>query len=426
MSSINDRAAWRAWAGLGAGAGLLLLALVHRFAVGTLAGSLMAEFGASAVQLGVLASLYFYLYGAMQVPAGVMADTLGPRRTLLASGACLAAGAAVSGWAPDLGTAYVGRVLVGLGAAPIFVNVLRLIASWFDPWRFATLVGLLNGAASLGSFLAGAPLAAAADRIGWRGAFGMLAALTVLVTAAAWTLVRDRPRRGDLAPLPALLASLATTRAIAWNPEIWKALAVKAGFDSSHFLFFAVWGVPYLSQLYALPRAAASAFVSISVAGFALGAPCLGLLSDRVFRSRRVPLALAGAGYTSLWGVLLLLPPRGSWGPALMAVTAFLMGFLAASLLLTLSVARDAAPREAAGMAMALVNAGGFLSAAVFQVAASAIMDLLWTGEVAGGVRVYPLRAFHAAFLACLAVAAGSVIVALRLREPRAPGGATR
>jgi len=70
---------------------------VHRFAVGTLAGPLMAEFGATAVQIGGLASLYFYLYGGMQIPSGILADTWGPRRSLSLAGACLAAGAACSG-----------------------------------------------------------------------------------------------------------------------------------------------------------------------------------------------------------------------------------------------------------------------------------------------------------------------------------------
>lgn len=396
----------------------MLLVLLHRFAVGTLAGLLMAEFGATATEFGVLASMYFYLYGAMQVPGGIMADTLGPRRTLQLSGACLAGGALLFGWAPDLETAYAARVLVGLGAAPIFVCTLRLIASWFDPWRFATLVGLTNVAGSVGSVLAGAPLAAAADSVGWRGVFWGLGGFTLLATGVAWMLVRDRPSGGGTPGALTLGPSLTATAALLRDPEIWKAFAAKAGFDSSHLLFFAVWGVPYLGQTYALPRASASLFVSIGVAGFAVGSPCHGFLSDRVFHSRRVPLVLASAVYTLLWGAVLV-PPRGAWGPALFGVVAFLMGFLASSLLLTLWVAKDASPPEAAGVAMALVNAGGFLSAAVFQVLASAIMDFYWAGEMAAGARVYPARAFHAAFGLCAVASVVSVIVSLRLREAR-------
>ncbi len=36
----------------------------------------------SGAALGVLAATYFYVYTVMQLPTGVLADTLGPRRVL--------------------------------------------------------------------------------------------------------------------------------------------------------------------------------------------------------------------------------------------------------------------------------------------------------------------------------------------------------
>ena len=63
-------------------------------------------------------------------------------------------------------------------------------------------------------------------------------------------------------------------------------------------------------------------------------------------------------------------------------------------------------------------------SAAMFQVGASAIMDLLWAGETLAGVRVYPLHAFRAAFACCVVAAIVSVVMSLRLRD-RGPVGGT-
>jgi len=413
----GGRAGWRGWACLAACGGLFLVVNIHRYAVGTLAGLLMAEFGATAVGIGGLASLYFYLYGALQVPSGILADTWGPRRTLLLSGACLAAGAALFAWAPALSAAYAGRTLIGVGAAAIFVNAMRLIASWFDPWHFATLVGLINFAGTGGGFVAGAPLAAAAEVVGWRGAFWALGAFTVAVTAASWVAVRDRPDPAGAPSEPvALRAGLQAALEALRNREIWKALVAKAGLDSSNFAFFALWGVPYLGQVYGVPRATAARFISVGVIGFALGAPCMGLLSDRVFHSRRIPLLLAGTVYGLFW-IAILFPPGGPHGPVLFGLATFCMSFLASSLLLTLSVARDITPPAVAGVATATVNAGGFLGAAVTQVITSAILDLFWEGETAGGARVYPLAGFQAAFLVCLGLVAVSLIAAWRIRE---------
>jgi len=409
---------WRRWACMGACGGLFLVVNIHRYAVGTLAGPLMAEFGATAVEIGGLASLYFYLYGFLQVPAGILADTWGPRRTLLLSGVCLAAGAGLFAWARALPAAYAGRILVGLGAAAVFVNAMRLIATWFDPWQFATLVGLINLAGTGGGFLAGAPLAAAADAVGWRGAFWGLGAFTLLASAASWAAVRDRPPAAEAAGgPPAVRAVLRASWSALHQREIWKALVAKTGMDSSNFSFFALWGVPYLSQAYAMPRATASRFISVGVVGFALGAPCMGLLSDRVFRGRRTPLLLAGSVYLLFWAAIFF-PPGGPRGPLLFGAAAFGMSFAASSLLLTLSVARDITPPEAAGVATATVNAGGFIGAAVFQIITSAILDFFWEGGMVGGARAYPPHAFRAAFAVCVGAIAISLLAAWSLREP--------
>jgi len=405
------------WAGLAACAGLFLMVNVHRFAVGTLAGPLMAEFGATAVQIGGLASLYFYLYGGMQIPSGILADTWGPRRSLTLAGTCLAAGAAVFAWAPALPAAYAGRVLIGFGAAAILVNAMRFFANWFSPWQFATLVGLVNVAGNAGAFLAGAPLAVAAELLGWRAVFWGVGACTLAAAAAAWAVVRDRPPGGGAPPeaMP-LAAVLRATATLLQSREIWKALLTKMGLDSSLFAFFALWGAPYLSQAYSLPRATAARFISVATVGFALGAPSMGVLSDRVFRNRRTPILLAGTGYGLLW-IAVIYPPGGPYGTLLFGIVAFCLGFLASCLLLTLAVARDKCDPAVAGVATATVNAGGFLGAAVLQLVTSAILDLYWEGATAGGARVYPAHAFRVAFLICVGFIVVSLVSAWRIRE---------
>ncbi|WP_457553705.1 MFS transporter [Desulfobacula sp.] len=52
---------------------------------------LMQDFHISAAGLGQLSGLYFYAYVAMQIPTGILADTLGPRKLLTAG--CFVAGA---------------------------------------------------------------------------------------------------------------------------------------------------------------------------------------------------------------------------------------------------------------------------------------------------------------------------------------------
>ena len=65
--------------------GSYLMSMFHRVAPGAIARDLATAFETSAASLGVLAAAYFYILTLMQIPTGVLADTLGPR---IIPGAC--------------------------------------------------------------------------------------------------------------------------------------------------------------------------------------------------------------------------------------------------------------------------------------------------------------------------------------------------
>jgi MFS family permease len=137
----------------------------------------------SAASLGVLAATYFYVYTVMQVPTGILADTLGPRRILALGGLIGGAGSILFGFAPTLDVALFGRTMIGLGVSVTFIAMLKLIAVWFEEDRFATLVGVCMLIGNLGSVLAGAPLSALAQASGWRGVFIGVGALSMVLAA---------------------------------------------------------------------------------------------------------------------------------------------------------------------------------------------------------------------------------------------------
>jgi len=53
------------------------LAYFHRVAPAVMADKLMADFELSGAVLGNLSAIYFYVYTVMQLPSGVLSDTLG-------------------------------------------------------------------------------------------------------------------------------------------------------------------------------------------------------------------------------------------------------------------------------------------------------------------------------------------------------------
>jgi MFS family permease len=136
-----------------------VLSFFHRTAPAAIAGELTHTFSINAAVLGTLAATYFYVYTVLQVPVGVLADTLGPRKLLAGGSLIAAAGSLVFALATGWEFAAAGRTLAGVGVSVAFISILKISAVWFAPNRFATLNGLTMFAGNLGAVIAGAPLA---------------------------------------------------------------------------------------------------------------------------------------------------------------------------------------------------------------------------------------------------------------------------
>ena len=107
-----------------------------------IAGDLVAELGLTAADLGLLTSVYFLLFAAVQLPCGVLLDRYGPRFIDSALLLVAAAGSLLFAIADGVATLLVGRALIGLGVAVGLMAGLKAIVLWFPPER----VALANGA----------------------------------------------------------------------------------------------------------------------------------------------------------------------------------------------------------------------------------------------------------------------------------------
>jgi predicted MFS family arabinose efflux permease len=392
-----------------------VLSFFQRFAPAGIAQDLAASFQTSASSLGVLAATYFYVYTVMQVPTGILVDTLGPRRVLFFGGLVAGGGSMLFGLAESLNAALIGRTLIGLGVSVVFISMLKIIAVWFEERRFATIVGLSMLVGNLGSVLAGAPLSFLAQATGWRGVFVGVGVISLVLGFLCWLLVRDRidesvgvsrPRVDRTVILNGLLTVLR-------NRATWPAVGVNFGLSGSFFAFAGLWATPYLTQVYGMSRAVASAHLSLYFAGFALGCLFIGGLSDRL--GRRKPVVLVSAHvYGLIWLVWLSAIPL----PPLVTYALFaLMGLATASFTLTWACAKEVNPPLLSGMSTSVTNIGGFLGAALLQPLVGWVMDMSWQGTMTDGVRFYTPADYRLGLMLLVAVAWFGALSAWRLRE---------
>ena len=366
--------------GLGLAIAAYLLSFFHRVAPAAISGDLQASFAIGGAQLGTLAATYFYIYTLMQLPTGVLADTLGPRRLLFWGGLVAGGGSLIFGLAPSFEMAFVGRTLVGLGVSVTFIAMLKLIATGFEERRFPTLVGFSMLIGNLGSILAGAPLAWATQAAGWRQAFVAVGLLSVAIALASRVWVADTPtgKVDRTAWLSGLLAVLK-------NRATWPGFFMNTGLAGAFFGFAGLWAVPYLTQVHGMSRATASTHVSIYFLGFAVGCLIWGRLSDAL--GRRKPVILAASGVHVLGWLVWL-----TAGPMPLAASFALcaaMGLVTAGFTLSWAAAKEVNPPLLSGMATSLVNVGVFLGGAILQPLVGWVMDRSWDGAMQNGIRLY-------------------------------------
>lgn len=394
-----------------------VLSFFQRFAPAGIAQDLAAAFQTSAASLGALAATYFYVYTVMQVPTGILVDTLGPRRILLLGGLVAGGGSLLFGMADSLNGALVGRTLVGLGVSVVFIAMLKIIAVWFEERRFATVVGMSMLVGNFGSVLAGAPLSWLAQSAGWRGVFVGVGFVSLALGGLCWLLVRDRVTAGEGAHPHAVdrTVVLSGLLSVVKNPYTWPAAAVNFGIAGSFFAFAGLWATPYLTQVHGMTRAVASTHLSLYFAGFALGCLFIGGLSDRL--GRRKPIVVAA---THVYGLIWLVWLTGMTMPVAVSYALFTaMGLATASFTLTWACAKEVNPPQLSGMSTSVTNMGGFLGGALLQPLVGWVMDLSWDGKMVDGVRIYAPADFKYGLLVMAAVAWFGAMAAWRTRETR-------
>jgi predicted MFS family arabinose efflux permease len=364
----------RAWLVWGIGVTAYLVAFFHRVTLNVAAGETADRLGVTTSALGIFAFLQLGAYLAMQLPAGFAADRLGPRRTLALGLMSIVAGEALFAVSHSLPPAVAGRTLVGVGDAMTFVNVLRLVQSWFPEHRqnlLAALTGVMGGIGSLGATI---PLELSLTHVGWGGTFAVMIAVAGALACVTYAVVRDRPP-GVPAPQRHHHAPLRETIAAAWRrPTTRRAFYTHAGTLGPFAAIGTIWGVPYLEHTQAVDGSTAASLMLATAIGFTACIPFVGLTGHWPPRARAALLLVPGVLQAATLAALLAWP--GTVAPrALVIAMLTLVGVSAAASVTCFDIARRATPRAEVGITVAIVNSGGFSAASL----GSAVIGL-WLG----------------------------------------------
>jgi sugar phosphate permease len=402
-----------------------LFVYFHRLSLSVVANDLIKEFQTTASVMGLLGSTYFYCYAFMQLPAGLLSDSLGPRKSVTLFLIIASAGSIIFGFAPTIKIAFLGRVLVGLGVSMVFIPTMKILSRWFHPHEFAFMTGILNAVGGIGVLAATWLLAVMTLFFGWRISFELIGCCTFIIVVLVWFVVRDRPEdkgwpslgelgkeKGKVSEPVKQIPLLQGVHRVISEKYFWP-VALWFFFDCGIFFGFgALWGGPYLMDVYGMTRAQAGTVLSMIAWGMIIGSPPLGFLSDKVMKSRKKPFILCNFVLVIELAFLSIYPaglPRIA-----LYIFFFVFSICASSVVIFgFTIIKELFPVEIAGTSTGMVNLFPFLGGAIFMPLLGRVLDAYPKSDAGG----YSLEAYSVLILILLGSSVLSLICTFLTKE---------
>ena len=375
------------------------LAYLFRTINASISPALASDFGLDAVQMGLLASVYFLVFGLAQIPVGVLLDRFGPRRVQGVLLVIAAGGATLFGTASGFPELVVARAMIGLGVAGALMAGLKAIVTWFPRERVALVNGWMIMLGSLGAVTATAPTDWLLELVGWRDLFEVLTIGTVAVAGLIYMVVPE-PAAGSESTTPA--RKPLTLWSVYSDPRFLRVAPLSAACIGSSWALHSLWASAWLADVEGFDRQSRVTQLFLMAVGLSLGALLLGTMANRLRKHNiRTEVLLASVAGLFIVAELVLvlrvpLPSLLPWSVVSIAGAATVLSF---------AVIADYFPREFAARANGALNLLHFGWAFVVQYGIGLVVGQ-WSPQDGH----YPAAAYQFAFGLSLALQAAALV----------------
>ncbi len=366
-----------------------VLVFFNQMSVAVVANDIMADLSCNATIIGVMASIYFYVYAAMQIPAGLLCDSVGSRKTVSFSLGIASVGALLFGFAPTVSIAMIGRGLVGLGVSAVFIAIMKIVAEWFSIREFSKMQGIITALGGAGVLLGTFGLGWLARAFGWRIVFQVVGLATGILVFLIWFIVRNSPKEKGW-PSIAEIESHKTGQAPPQRPtpiplgQGVKMVLGKPRFyplalwffcnAGTFFAFGGLWAGPYFMDVYHLSKPQAGAILGMIAWTMIVGSPLMAMASDHLFKSRKNNIIFNTACLCALF-LFLWTHPSGLPNYALYGVIILFTLVSACTMVVSFTTLKELYPVQIAGTSVAIGNFFPFFGGAVYTTILGGILD---------------------------------------------------
>ncbi|MBP2625695.1 MAG: major facilitator superfamily 1 [Firmicutes bacterium] len=170
-------------------AGLMWAAIainyIDRTVLAAAAPFITKEFSVTPSEMGIIMSGFFWSYALLQIPAGLVADKIGQKKTLGFAVAWWSVATALTGLGTGFKSILGFRVALGVGEAAAYPSNAGIASKWFPDKERATVGGLFDSGSKFGGAVAMPLIVWLISMFGWKMTF-VIIGLAGVIWSIIW------------------------------------------------------------------------------------------------------------------------------------------------------------------------------------------------------------------------------------------------
>lgn len=335
---------------------LYLMSYFQRSAPTVISLDLRQSLDVSLADLSLISGVTMLAYGLMQMPAGLITDRVGARRTIIALTSLAVVSAVIFSFVHTLNGALATRFLLGIGIS-VLVPIMTYICRIYPPGESGRVISLIVAAGALGPLVSATPLAWLSNAVGWRFSLLFFAGVMALILIGFALLGGEKtePTPAEPEKTAHLKDTWHGAALILKSGRFWPLCLWQMFTSGAIFMLNTLWWGPYLMQGHDLPKVTASVVLLASPLAMLVSQPLFGWLSDVVFRSRKKPMGMASA-LSVLAALSFVVGKEAQPVPLLIVQTIALTVGLVGATPLLFALVRESFPIHLSGTALGCAN----------------------------------------------------------------------
>lgn len=260
-----------------------------------------------------------------------------------------------------------------MGWAP----TVKIVASWFPAHKRGKASGILGSSYQIGNAASWVLAGFVAERFGWRFVFWVPTAFTLLILIGWVNRLKERAEDEGFEPVEVVKKTNGfrdTIGSTLRNGKIWKVALGLFGLNIVRYGFLS-WAPTYFFEVQKAPISTAAYKALLFPIAGSIGSLTAGWISDKVFRGRRVPMAVIMLILLGLASLYFPRIPQQNWILSLIVLA--VIGFLTFGphMIMATALPMDLGTKEMAASAAGFIDGWGYIGAALTGVVTGFFLD---------------------------------------------------